>query len=335
MPAAVFYPIWFVFGAMWGSFINVCIYRIPRRESIVFPASHCPHCGTPIKPYDNIPILSWLVLKGKCRACHKPISIQYPIVELISGVVFMLVFYRTGWSSQLPVYLFFSVYLLIGALTDLFTFFDPPRTELPVHLILPRITLSAAEPPTTELVWEGVISDETYAHENPNTETVGIGQPIEPVQLPPIHVKPIMVEKGIIPDEISIGGIIIGVLLALISEQTSFDLMLFPREPLLEAVLGFFAGAGSLYLLSVGYRLLKGIDGMGMGDVKYLGMIGVFLGWKAVIVTILVGSVVSLLVTVPYLLRSKMGSQSPMPFGPSLAVGALVALAFGDVLFLF
>ncbi len=332
MPAMFHYIVLFLFGSLTGSFINVCIYRMPRQQSIVFPASNCPKCNTPIKPYDNIPILSWLILGGKCRSCKKPISIQYPIVEALTALTFMLVFYRVGLSIQLPVYLFFAIYLLIAALTDLFTFFYPPRTTIPVKLVLPKIIISSDEPPPTksDLVWEGVIYDETYKHKNPKSERIGIGQQIKDATLPKVFVKPIVIEKGIIPDEISIGGMVIGLFLALISEVSAVNLTIFPENPLVEAVIGFFAGAGSLYSVSAVYKLIRKKEGMGLGDVKLLGMIGIFLGWKSILITIFVGSLVGVLATIPYVVMSKMGRESPLPFGPSLAVGALLAFAISE-----
>lgn len=109
----------FVLGAMLGSFLNVCIYRLPREESVVFPASHCPQCGKNILPFDNIPIISWLLLGGKCRSCKENISIRYPLVELITAVSVFLLYQKLGITSDL---FFFSVFvsvLIIGFFTDL------------------------------------------------------------------------------------------------------------------------------------------------------------------------------------------------------------------------
>ena len=120
----------FLTGLCIGSFLNVCIWRIPREESIVFPASHCPVCNHPIAPWDNIPILSWLLLKGQCRHCHAPISFRYFFVELLTGALFTGLWLVHGWSIQTPVYLFYTAALILGTFVD----FD--------HLILPdRVTL--------------------------------------------------------------------------------------------------------------------------------------------------------------------------------------------------
>lgn len=120
----------FLAGLCIGSFLNVCIWRIPREESIVFPGSHCPACNHALAPRDNIPLLSWLVLNGKCRYCKAPISPRYFIVELLTGVIFVGLWLVHGWTLQTPVYLLFASALILGTFVD----FD--------HLILPdRVTL--------------------------------------------------------------------------------------------------------------------------------------------------------------------------------------------------
>jgi len=104
----------FALGAIVGSFLNVVIHRYPRGESIVFPASHCPHCNTPIKPYDNVPVLSWLLLRGRCRACHQPIAIRYPLVELANGLFYFAVFQRTGPTlAFIPIAALVSMFLVL------------------------------------------------------------------------------------------------------------------------------------------------------------------------------------------------------------------------------
>ena len=120
----------FLAGLCIGSFLNVCIWRIPREESIVWPGSHCPACNHKIAPRDNVPLLSWLVLNGKCRHCHAPISPRYFVVELLTGALFAGLWFVHGWSLQTPVYLFFTGALILGTFVD----FD--------HLLLPdRVTI--------------------------------------------------------------------------------------------------------------------------------------------------------------------------------------------------
>ena len=120
----------FLAGLCIGSFLNVCIWRIPRDESIVWPGSHCPACNHAIAPWDNLPLLSWVFLGGKCRHCRAPISPRYFVVELLTGTLFAGLWLVHGWTLQTPVYLFFTAALILGTFVD----FD--------HLILPdRVTL--------------------------------------------------------------------------------------------------------------------------------------------------------------------------------------------------
>lgn len=123
----------FLFGLIWGSFVNVCIYRIPIKKSIVFPSSSCTHCGERIRFYDNIPVLSYLILLGKCRACRKPISMMYPIVELMTGLLSFALFLRYGLSLQ-----YFLSFLFVSALVTT-SFIDLHHKIIPDVISLPGI----------------------------------------------------------------------------------------------------------------------------------------------------------------------------------------------------
>ncbi len=126
------YPIFnFIFGSIVGSFLNVVIYRVPRSKSIVKPPSHCPSCGTRLKWYDMIPVLSYLILKGKCRYCHSNISIKYPLIEAITGLVFLLIGMKTGWSIKFVSYIIFSSFLIVVAFIDLFDGVVPDIIVIP------------------------------------------------------------------------------------------------------------------------------------------------------------------------------------------------------------
>jgi len=122
--------LFFLFGLIFGSFLNVCIYRIPKGESIVWPSSHCPHCGAHIKPIDNVPVVSYLMLGGKCRSCKKRISVRYPLVELMTGFLFAGLFRKFGLSSET------FVFLILGLLLIVISFID-----IDYRLILNKITL--------------------------------------------------------------------------------------------------------------------------------------------------------------------------------------------------
>ena len=233
-----------LFGAAVGSFLNVCIHRLPRRESVVWPTSHCPSCASPIAAYDNIAILSYLLLRGRCRTCRALISPQYPIVELANAVGYGLILWQFGfgWSSACYALLFSA--LLVVSVIDL-------------------------------------------SHQ-------------------------------IIPDRITLPGIVLGLLCAT---------MILPVG-LLDSVLGALLGGGLLWVLAWASPYLFGREGMGGGDIKLLAMIGAFLGWKPVLLTIMVGALVGSVVGIGLIAFKVMRRDQYLPFGPFLALGAVVSLFF-------
>ncbi len=151
----------FLFGAVFGSFFNVCIYRIPRRESIVFPGSHCPHCNKKIKPADNIPILSYLLLKGKCRNCGFKIPIQYLLVELLTPVLFILLYISTGFSLN-PVFLKYIIFISAGIIIF---FIDFNQQIIPDVISLPLIVIGIAVSflPAIDVTWKSALSGAIFS----------------------------------------------------------------------------------------------------------------------------------------------------------------------------
>ncbi|MBI4482374.1 MAG: prepilin peptidase [Acidobacteria bacterium] len=131
----------FVTGLVFGSFLNVCVHRIPREESVVTPPSRCPRCRGPIRPYDNIPLLSFVLLRGKCRLCAAPISWTYPLVELVTGCVFIIAYLRNGWSASFLIDLLFSCMIIV------LVWVDYQHKILPDKVTLPGIVLGAALAP--------------------------------------------------------------------------------------------------------------------------------------------------------------------------------------------
>jgi leader peptidase (prepilin peptidase)/N-methyltransferase len=238
----------FVFGALVGSFLNVCIHRLPSDESIVFPGSHCPQCGTPIRPYDNIPIASYLVLRGRCRRCHARISPRYPIVELLGGLA------------------------ALGAAATL---------GVTAHALLAFAFLCAL-----------------------------------------IVITFIDLDHQIIPDAVSLPGIGVGLAAAIILGSPSWT----------ASLAGILLGGGLLWGVAEGYYRLTGREGMGGGDIKLLAMIGAFLGWQAVPVTLLIASLSGTVIGVGLMLLRRGDRRTAIPFGPFLAVGACCALFWGDAL---
>jgi leader peptidase (prepilin peptidase)/N-methyltransferase len=240
----------FLFGAAVGSFLNVCIYRIPSGTSIIFPSSFCPKCKTKIKPYDNIPILSYVILGGKCRSCKESFSVRYPMIELISALFALLLYFRFGLTYALAFY-----YLFICALIVI-TFID--------------------------------------------------------------------IDHFIIPDIISLPMLGIGLLASVFKDNlglvTGFK----------SALLGAVSGAAFLLLIAGLYYVIKKKEGMGMGDVKLLAMLGAFLGVRSVFFIIFASSLLGALYGIPYILLTKKDTKHAIPFGPFLAAAGVLYLFYGD-----
>ena len=235
------------FGLCIGSFLNVVIYRLPLGQSLATPPSRCRSCGYSLRWFDNIPILSWVSLRGRCRKCGVGVSWQYPLVELITAALFVLVVWQTPLGP-----LVFSRLLLVSILIALF----------------------------------------------------GID-----------------LEHQILPNSITLPGVAIGVLFSLIAPPGWQD-----------ALLGTLLGGGILYAIAGAYYLWRREEGMGMGDVKMLAMIGAFLGWKAVLVTLVLSSFSGAIIGVIMLSVQKRDMKFALPFGTFLAIGAVVTMFVGDPL---
>jgi leader peptidase (prepilin peptidase)/N-methyltransferase len=233
------------FGLAIGSFLNVCIYRLPRRESLAFPASHCTACGRTLSWYENVPVVGWLALGGRCRTCSAAISPIYPIVELTTGAVFVAGYWFYGWTPLLAVRLLFACAMIVLFAIDL------------RHHILPNV--------------------------------------------------------------ITVPGAVAGL---------AFSVVLPPGW--IASLIGVLAGAGVLFAIAETYYRLRGIEGLGMGDVKMLAMIGAFLGWKLMLVTLVLASLSGSVVGIAVVLSGRGGMKFALPFGTFLAVGALVAAVAGE-----
>ena len=244
-------------GAIVGSFLNVVIHRYPREESIVFPPSRCPHCGTHIKPYDNVPILAWLWLRGRCRACRQPIAARYPLVELANALFYAAVFQRTGPTPG---------FLAVAALVSM----------------------------TIVLIY-------------------------------------IDLDIQILPDVIDLPGVAIGLLIGATHMGALYPELLLSKT-LLESVAGAAAGAGVLLAIALSYRLIRKVEGMGMGDVKMMAMLGAVIGWEPLFPLFLIASVTGALTGLFIAARSASRMQVAVPFGVFLGLAFLVVLFFGPTL---
>jgi leader peptidase (prepilin peptidase)/N-methyltransferase len=256
-----------LFGLCIGSFLNVVVWRVPLGKSIVSPPSSCPGCGSEIKPGDNIPVMSYLLLRGKCRNCSMEISAKYPLTELITGVLFALAAVHTGYSSA-----FIGYSVLIALMITVV------RTDLEQYIIL---------------------------------------------------------------DEVSIGGTVAGVLLALLPGGHS----------VLTSLITAAAGAGFFLLLRLGasfYLNRKNIrteapegfedeedefqGGMGWGDIKLAACIGAFLGPASTVIAFFTSFILGALTGLAMIVFGGKKKNSPIPFGPFMAAGAVLAIFFGNEL---
>jgi leader peptidase (prepilin peptidase) / N-methyltransferase len=233
-----------VFGACVGSFLNVCIYRLPRRESLLWPASRCTSCGRPLSWYENFPILGWMVLAGHCRTCRAPVSWMYPVVETITALTFLSGYLLYGLTPLAAVRVLFACALIVLFVTDL------------QHKILPNV--------------------------------------------------------------ITLPGIAVG-----------FACSLFLPPGWRDSLIGIVVGGGVLFAIAETYYRVRGEEGLGMGDVKLLGMIGAFLGWKLVLLTLVLASFTGSLFGVTLIAFGRGNMKFALPFGTFLAVGALVAAIWG------
>jgi len=233
-----------VFGAAVGSFLNVCIHRLPLRLSLAWPASHCPKCGAPVKPYDNIPVISYIWLFGRCRHCRAPISVKYPVVEIATAAVFL----------------------------GTFLLFDPPA-------VVPRLLFACAM----------------------------------------IVLAVIDLEHRILPDVITLPGIAVGFLFSFFMPPGWRD-----------SLIGLLVGGGSLWLIGEVYFRVRGEEGMGFGDVKMLAMIGAFLGWRSMLLTLFLSSFLGSAIGLGMVTVKRGDMKYALPFGTFLAAGALIASVVGD-----
>jgi leader peptidase (prepilin peptidase)/N-methyltransferase len=236
-----------VVGLCIGSFLNVCVARLPaddpKARSLIAPPSNCPRCHHPIAWYDNIPIASWLWLRAKCRYCHEPISAQYPLVEAVVSVLWMAAVLHYGLSYE----------GLRGALFG------------------------------TVLLGIAIIDG----------------------------------RHQIIPHELSFGGLALGLAMALRGGAPSF----------VAAILGAAVGLGVLWAVRIVGGWVFKEEAMGLGDVFMMAMVGSFVGWKGVLLTIFAGALFGTAVSLPQVLTRR---RRVVPFGVYLALGAVVTFVFGD-----
>ena len=256
----------FLYGIVIGSFLNVCIYRLPLGESVVHPRSRCPHCHRPIAAFDNIPLLSYLLLRGKCRHCHTPISPLYFFVELLTGLLFVFLYRSFGLNVV------FGKYVVLGALLIVLAITDWQVRLLPDRVTFPGMALGLA------------------------------GSLFVPIQ------------DG--------AG-------RALARLAGFGPLPLAWESLGDSVLGALLGAGLLYLLGAVYFRLRHREGMGLGDIKMMAMVGFFLGPKLTLLTIMLGSASGAVLGLVFILSFGKTSAYELPFGTFLSAAALAAAVWG------
>jgi len=235
-----------LFGALIGSFLNVCIYRLPRGTSIVWPASACPNCHRDLSWFENVPVVSFAFLGGRCRTCRSPISSRYPIVEALTAAMFAFGWWYYGPSALLISRLVFGCALIVLFAIDL--------------------------------------------------------------------------EHHLLPNAITLPGIAVGFLFSLLTGSPGWR----------SSLIGIVIGGGVLFLIAEGYYRLRHEEGLGMGDVKMLAMIGAFLGWELTLLSLMLASFAGTIIGVALIATGRGTMKYALPFGTFLAIGAAVSSTVGQ-----
>ncbi len=251
----IYEPIAIIFGMIIGSFLNVCIYRIPREESVISPPSACPYCSMPIRPWDNIPVISYIALLGRCRNCREKISLRYPLVEMTNGLFYWAILRQFDMGWHLPALFAFASAMLVITFIDL--------------------------------------------------------------------------DVQIIPDAITLPGMLIGVAAAPFLPDPFAN---FTTVGFINSLIGLAAGYGSFLLIAIIGSWLAKTEAMGGGDLKLMGMVGAFMGWKAVLLTTGAGSITGSIIGLGMMALKGKDRKTLIPFGPFLAAGALISLFFGEAI---
>ncbi len=244
-----------LFGLLVGSFLNVCIVRLPLEKSVVTPRSACPQCGSQLRWWHNVPVISFLLLRGRCAFCGKSISWQYPLVEILTSICLGLAVLTFGLTTAALLNAFFFCMVIVLVFIDL--------------------------------------------------------------------------RERILPDPITLGGTVLGFLLAPLQSP---ELLGFTNlwEAYLQSALGILCGGGILWLVATLYLKFRGREGMGFGDIKMMAMVGAFLGWRLAWLTIFVGSLAGALIGAVFMYASRKSRNYELPFGTFLGLAAIIVTLWGN-----
>lgn len=357
-----------ILGALIGSFANVVIYRVPKGESIVFPGSTCPNCGHKIKPWENIPVLSWLFLRGKCSSCKTPISPRYPFIEALTAAGYVLL----AWRWPLEVYAFTVVPLLIiFALLVMMTLIDLDHFILPDSLTLPAVlialvgtfvyTFDSGLPTLSEALAGGAIGAGIIALINRVGSLVlrrfgDTKERLWPIGMDQVNIAALGGALG--GWQVGLGAAMASVILNLITRRTLrlpegmvyalwvLALAVSSVNPFvspLASIGGTFAAAGIVSILGAFYWWFRDLFSnepvedmeedepiaMGFGDVKLAAILGAILGWQNILVGLLLAFIIG---AVGGVIGRLFGGDRVIPFGPPLALGGLIALFVGPAI---
>ncbi len=313
----------FYWGAIVGSFLNVCIVRMPKEESVVFPGSHCPSCQQAISWYDNIPLVSYFPLGGKCRFCRAKISSRYLIVEFLTAVLFLILYSQFHLSGKFFAYTALTSGLIAATFIDLEHRIIPD--EISVNGLFVGIIFSLFVPSLHDTA----------------IQTLGIGRVVASIFIGLCALKAIwdfIVTKGAGEDIDAIllmivnialwAGLLIGFILPWLNKSILKGIA--PNFLSLNAsLLGFLIGGACIYLLGLIGDFIFKKESMGGGDVKLLAMIGAFLGWKMVLLIFFIAPVFGAIPGIIIKIRTK---ESVIAYGPALAAAAFLCIFYGDAI---
>lgn len=271
--SSVFFIFAFILGAVIGSFLNVCIYRIPRGESIVSPPSHCPHCKTPLRFYNNIPFLSFILQGGKCSTCGVRISFSYFAVEFLTAMLTLLVFISYGLAVKTLIYLALTYSLIVISAIDI------------RYMVIPNI-----------ITIPGILAG--------------------------IFINALLTDWSLLRSYLSSAGF-------------SDTFFLIGRFPVLNSLSGVILGGGILLSLAYAYKLIRKTEGMGMGDVKLLAMLGAFLGLQGVVFIVFLSSLIGSITGISLMIYNKGDLKYAIPYGPFLSLAAITFMLYDKIFYIF
>lgn len=352
----------FIFGLIIGSFLNVVIHRVPRGMSVVSPGSHCPSCDAPVRAFDNIPLLSYALLGGRCRACRARIPLTYPMVELLTGLMFAALTLKTGLSWVVLIEFVFAsvmialvfidtrhhllpnvitypalVFMLVAA-TARAGWSDQTPWTFEITFIFPD--LQASFTPWRAALFGGLIFalaapgfwlldrldmllfSRYFDWEESDQQSASDAAEIE---------KEMEIERRhnrAIHATMILGVIIAATWAALVISFSAKNPQTYERayDGLLRASAGALIGGGFIWFIRALYFLIRGFEGMGLGDVKMISVIGAFLSWHWALGVLLLASIIGSVAGVIFILRSKKGLKTPLPFGACLGIASLIGM---------